>query len=355
MHAVIMAGGSGTRLWPASRKHHPKQLHALVSDQTLIRETLERILLVVPPEHTWVFTNEGYVSKMRAEVPEVTPEHVVSEPFPLGTSLAIGLAALMVSLEDPTATLLVAWSDNTVTEAEAFREALTLADRAAQKADGVIVGVRPTYAATGYGYIKMGHPLHDGGLEGAYWIERFVEKPNAKTAQEYLEDGGYLWNPGIAVWRVDRLLELFARFCPEEHEALMRLRPALGTEGEAEAIHRELGPLKKEAIDYTIHERAEHLATIPADLGWSDIGTWAALKDVLPPNQGSNLVRGPWTGLHTEGCLIYAKDRLITTLGVTDLVIVDTGDCILVAHRDNSQQVKDLVDRLKEQGHTHYL
>ncbi|MGQ9525747.1 MAG: sugar phosphate nucleotidyltransferase, partial [Armatimonadota bacterium] len=181
------------------------------------------------------------------------------------------------------------------------------------------------------------------------------EKPDLPTARRLVRQWGYLWNPGISVWRVGKLLALYEKLRPKDYSALMSLMPDIGTQRQADAIASRLAGLEKIAIDYAIYEKAERLAVVPANLGWSDIGTWASLKDVLDDNDGTNHVRGDHVGLMTENCLVFAKDRLIATLGVSNLIIVDAGDCILVAHRDKSQEVKDLVDLLRRTGKERYL
>jgi len=355
VYAVIMAGGSGTRLWPISREARPKQVHALVSDRPMIRETVDRLLPVVSPQQMLVLTNAAYVDQIRALLPDVPPEHVVGEPFPLGTNLGVGLGAAMVAKKDPEATLVVAWADSYISEPDAFLCALSVAERTCHVADGVIIGVNPTFPSTGYGYISVGEEVAELHPERVFWIERFIEKPDLATAQQLVRKWGYLWNPGISVWRVDNLLNLYKKLRPRDHEALTRLSPCLWTQTQVEAIRTELSNLEKIAIDYAIYEKADRLAVVPADLGWSDIGTWASLKDVLPDNVGTNHVRGQHVGLDTHNCLIFGNDRMVATLGVSDLVVVDAGDCILVAHRDHSQQVKDLVDMMRKNGLEEYL
>jgi mannose-1-phosphate guanylyltransferase len=344
-----MAGGSGTRLWPISRSHNPKQLHALVSDKPMIQETAERLRPVAPPENMWVVTNQSYLYRIRQYLKDVPDSHVVGEPFPLGTTLAIGLAMFKVSKTDPQGVVVVGWSDSYIGNEEAFLDAIQLAEEAAQVSDGVIIGVNPTFPSTGYGYIKMGRPLKDIQKGDVFQISEFIEKPDLERAKQYVQRWEYLWNPGIAVWRADKLLGLFERLRPKEFQALKRIEPYLDTPQESEAIERELKDIPKLAIDYTIHEKAERLAVVPADLAWNDIGTWDALIDVLPANEGTNVVRGKnIIAMDTEDSLIFSDDRLIATLGIRDLVVVDTGDCVLVAHRNKSQQVKDVVERLKE-------
>jgi mannose-1-phosphate guanylyltransferase len=356
LYAVIMAGGSGTRLWPISRETNPKQLHALVSDKPMIQETVERLTPLIETQNMWVVTNDSYVYRIRQNVPDMPESHVVGEPFALGTTLAIGLAMLKVAQVDPQGIVVVAWSDSYISNQEAFIDALKLAEEAAQQADGVIIGVNPTYPATGYGYIKMGSPMRNINGGDVFWISEFIEKPDLERAKQFARGWEYLWNPGIAVWRVDKLLGLFERLRPKEYEALKRIEPHLGTREETAAIERELRDLPKLAIDYTVYEKADQLAVVPADLGWSDIGTWDALKEVLPANDGTNVVRGSEVlTVDTEECLIFGDQRLIATLGVKDLVIVDTGDALLVAHRSKSQQVKDVVEELKKQKRSEHL
>jgi mannose-1-phosphate guanylyltransferase len=355
MYAVIMAGGAGTRLWPISREARPKQLHALVTNKPMIRETVDRLVPLVSLEDVFVITSAAHRAQVCELLADVPSENIVGEPFPLGTMLAVGLAAVMVAKRDPQATMLVAWSDSHISEPENYFASLLLASRACQVADGVIIGVKPTFPATGYGYILMGDEVVELHPERVYWIDRFIEKPDLETAKRFVRRWGYLWNPGISVWRVDKLLGLYKRLRPRDYEALMAVQPYLNTPEQNDAIARELGSLEKIAIDYAIYEKAERLAVVPADLGWSDIGTWASLKDALENNCGTNYVRGEHVGLFTENCLVLGHDRLIATLGVSDLVIVDAGDCILVAHRDRSQEVKDLVELLRKCGKEQYL
>jgi len=321
----------------------------------MIRETVDRLLPLVRPEDVYVLTNAAYLEPVREVLPHIPAENIVGEPFPLGTTLAVGLAAAMVAKRDPNATMLVAWSDSYISETDNFLSALSSAAKAADVADGVIIGVNPTFPATGYGYIAMGPEVEELHPERIYWIERFIEKPDLATARRLVRQWGYLWNPGISVWRVGKLLALYEKLRPEDHRALVSLMPHIGTPRQEEAVASRLAGLQKIAIDYAIYEKAERLAVVPANLGWSDIGTWASLKDVLDDNNGTNHIRGEHVGLMTENCLVFAKDRLIATLGVSDLIIVDAGDCILVAHRDKSQEVKDLVDLMRRSGKERYL
>lgn len=355
LYTVIMAGGSGTRLWPISREANPKQLHALVNDKVLIQETVDRFRPLLPPENIWIVTNKRYQEQITALVPDVPQHQIIGEPYPLGTTLAIALAMIKVVRRNPEATVVVAWSDSYIAEEENFRTAVKVSARAVNIAEGVIIGVNPTYPATGYGYIQMGEQIWDLEPDRVFWIERFIEKPDLATAKRFAQRWDYLWNPGISVWKAERFLNLLERLCPQEWLALQRIIPYLDTHREEEVLAEALAEVPKIPIDYAIYEKAERLAVVPADLGWSDIGTWDALKAILPPNEGTNRIRGEVITLNTEECLIYAKDRLIATVGLRDIIIVDAGDCLLVAHRSEAQRVKDLVELLRQKGKEQYL
>jgi mannose-1-phosphate guanylyltransferase len=357
LKAVFIAGGAGTRLWPLSREARPKQFHALAGDVSLMRQTVERVLPVIPASDVWVVTGERYAEQTAAELPEVPAAQIVGEPFPLGTNLAVGLGALHVARRDPDAVLFVGWADSYVRDGEEFRRALLAAAGVARATGGVIVGVRPTYPATGYGYIRAGAAL--GGSEGAYAIAGFEEKPDEARARAFLSDGSYLWNPGMSVWVASRLLELIRLHKPAHHEALMRVEPHLGTPGERAAMEEAFAGLDREPIDTAVFEKAEGLATVVTDPGWSDVGTWAAVYELgaaeggdADPARGANVTRGEVVGLDTAGCLVRAAaGRPVFTLGVSDLVIIDAGDCLLVARRDQAERLKELHALAKHSGH----
>ncbi|MFL6336749.1 MAG: mannose-1-phosphate guanylyltransferase [Pyrinomonadaceae bacterium] len=354
LKAVFIAGGAGTRLWPLSRAGSPKQFHALAGGESLMRQTVERVLPVIPASDVWVVTGARYVGQTRAELPEVPPRQIIGEPFPLGTNLAVGLGALHVARHDPDAVIFVGWADSYFRDGEEFRRALKASARVARETAGVIVGVRPTHPATGFGYIRAGGALE--GHEGAYRIAGFEEKPDAARARAFVEDGSYYWNPGMSAWVASRLLELIRLHKPAHHEALLKLEPALGTEREAEVMDEAFAGLDREPIDTAVFEKAEGLATVVTDPGWSDVGTWAAVYELGAEDEGANATRGEVVALDTEGCLVHAASgRPVFTLGVSDLVIVDAGDCLLVARRDQAERLKELYTLAKERGHERLL
>lgn len=350
LKAVFIAGGAGTRLWPLSRGARPKQFHALAGEASLMRQTVERVLPVIPARDVWVVTGARYVEQTRAELPEVPAEQIVGEPFPLGTNLAVGLGALHVARQDPEAVIFVGWADSYFRDGEEFRRVLLESARAARETAGVIVGVRPTHPATGYGYIRAGEAL--GGFEGAYRIAGFEEKPDAERARAFLDAGSYYWNPGMSAWVASRLLELIRVHKPAHHAALKRLEPHLGTPLEREAMEEAFAGLDREPIDTAVFEKAEGLATVVTDPGWSDVGTWATVYELGAEDEGANATRGEVVALDTRGCLVHAAaGRPVFTLGVEDLVIVDAGDCLLVARRDQAERLKELHTLARESGH----
>jgi mannose-1-phosphate guanylyltransferase len=355
LKAVFIAGGAGTRLWPLSRESSPKQFHALAGEASLMRQTVERVLPVVAASDVWVVTGGRYVAQTAAELPEVPAAQIVGEPFPLGTNLAVGLGALHVARRDPEAVVFVGWADSYVRDGGEFRRALLAAARVARETGGVIVGVRPTYPATGYGYIRAGAALE--GAEGAYRIKGFEEKPDAERARAFLSDGSYLWNPGMSVWVASRLLELIRLHKPAHHEALLRVEPHLGTPREREAMEEAFEGLDREAIDTAVFEKAEGLATVVTDPGWSDVGTWAAVYELGGGGEArANVTRGEVVALDTEGCLVHAAaGRPVFTLGVSDLVVVDAGDCLLVARRDQAERLKELHTLARQSGRPELL
>lgn len=352
MVAVFMAGGSGTRLWPLSREDNPKQLHALVGDKSLMTQTVERVLPIVKPEDIWIVTNAKYVDRIADHSPGVPKEQIIGEPFALGTNLAVGLAAVHVAKADPDAVMFVGWADSYIQKSNDFLAALQTAAEAIHDCEGVVLGVRPTFPATGYGYIEMGRPLNEH--PGVFRVAQFLEKPDAETAEEFFESGKYLWNPGITVWKASCLLELMKRYKPDHYQALMEVQDAIGTPAEHETMERAFQGLDREAIDTAIFEKATDLATVPVELGWSDVGSWSALHDVLAPH-GGNVTRGPVVAVNTDNCLIFSQDRLIGTLGVQDLIIVDAGDAILVARKEDAERLKELHSVIKSAGRLEFL
>jgi len=355
MYALILAGGSGTRLWPRSRKDCPKQLLNLVSERTMLQETYDRIRPLIPDDKVFVVTNEGYVRIVREQLPQIPSRNVISEPEGHNTAPCIGLGALYLKRLDPEGVMISLHADHFIKKGAEFRRALKAAAQVAEEGHLVTLGIKPACPETGYGYIQRGTALRVVDGHDVYRAKRFTEKPDHATAVKFIESGDYLWNSGIFLWRISVILREIERLMPDLYGKLMEIEPALGTSEEREVLGRVWAAVEDESIDVGIMERSDNVVVIPVDIGWSDIGSWATVYDLLPADEEGNVVVGEHLGVETTGSLIYSPKRLIATVGVKDMVIVDTDDALLVCPKDRAQEVKALVDKLREKNKFGYL
>ena len=351
LYAVILAGGSGTRLWPRSRKLHPKQLLDLISARTMLQDAYDRIAPSVPLENVFVITNREYVPQVLEQLPGIPPAQVIGEPEGRGTAPPAALAALLLRERDPHAVTIVLPADHVIQDGEAYTRALRAAASLANQKYLVTLGVTPAYPETGYGYIEASDaiPLQ---AQAAFQVHRFREKPNLETAQEFIERGNFFWNSGIFIWRVDVILDAFAQHMPQTHAQLEKIVRA---GFDAPAFESDWHALENETLDYGIMERAAHVAVIPMDAGWSDVGSWAALYDLMQHDAQGNAVFGNHIGVHTRASLIYSGKRLIATIGLENMIVVDTDDALLICPQSHAQEVKKIVDELKRRRANEYL
>ncbi|WIG59347.1 MAG: Mannose-1-phosphate guanylyltransferase [Ktedonobacterales bacterium] len=361
MYAAILAGGSGTRLWPLSTKSTPKQFLRLPGPRTMLQETVERIAPLCPLDATYVVTSGAYRQPVAEQLPRLAPTQIVVEPAGRGTAAAIGLAAVLIAARDPQAIMGCFPADHAIADPAGFRDALAFAETAAHQGYLVTLGIQPTYPETGYGYIRFGAALaHSGGL-GAHVVDAFVEKPKLHVAEQYLREGCYVWNAGIFVWRVDRILEEIRRYLPAIADVLDEIAQAAARTGgqvtpAVEQVIAALWPRLQEniTIDYGIMERASRIAVVPISVGWNDIGSWAQVATLFDQNEASNVIVGLEANQHfetqTSDTLIFSTtSRVITTAGVDGLIIVDTGDRLLVCAKQHVQLVKEIAEHMQRQ------
>ncbi|MGI8469806.1 MAG: mannose-1-phosphate guanylyltransferase [Pyrinomonadaceae bacterium] len=352
MIALFIAGGSGTRLWPLSRENNPKQLHSIIGSKSLMTQTIERMKPLLEPKDIWIVTGKNYAMRIAECSPGVPREQIITEPFPLGKNLAVGLGVIHIARNSPEAIIVIGWTDSYIGKKSEFHAALQKAALLASKVDGVILAAPATYPATAYGYIKVGELIPEH--KGAFKIACFEEKPNIERAEQFLKSPSYFWNTGISVWKISNLLELIKKHTPEHYAALKYVSEAIGTSSEAARMEEAFKNLDRMEIERAIFEKAAHMATIPVDLDWSDVGSWSAIYDIQSQG-GGNVTRGSVVAVNTDSCLIYGQKRLIATLGVSDLVIVETDDAILIARKDDAQGLEELHAKVKEFGGKKYL
>ena len=355
MYALIMAGGVGSRLWPRSRKQTPKQLLNLTSERTMFQEAVARLAPLFEPAQIFVVTSADYVPAMREQVPELPAENYIVEPSGHGTAPCIGLAALYLRRLDPEAVMAVLTADHFIQRWDAFREALRAAGYLARQGRLVTLGIKPTFPSTGYGYILRDERLADLGQLEAYRVKRFTEKPDLPTARKFLATGRYYWNSGMFIWRVADIMAEFRWQMPRLYEQLTEIDAAIGTPQERAVLERVWQDVENQTIDYGVMEGARNVAVIPVDIGWSDVGSWATLLDILPGDGDGNVVTGHHLGIDTKHTLVYSPHRLVATVGLEDMIIVDAGDALLICPKDRAQDVKKIVDTLKAQGKDAYL
>jgi mannose-1-phosphate guanylyltransferase len=356
MFAIVMAGGVGTRLWPLSRRRSPKQLLALTGDTSLLQQTVARLGTLLKPHDIFVITSQAHVRPTQEQLPQLPADNVLGEPLARSTAVAAGLATVLARRESDEVALVLP-ADHYLADEAAFTDAMRQAITAAERGYLVTLGVVPSHAATGYGYIKVGEALHDNVSTAL--VERFVEKPDADEAGKFLGEGGYLWNAGIFVWRVYAFRQALERFQPQLAEALDRIAGINRTPGWMSDVRDVLEPIPAIQIDAGVAEAAAaegRVAVVPLDAGWSDIGSWSALLEALSSKSGDTLVA---SGRHldrgSKDVLVHGGERLIVTVGLQDVIIVDTPDALLVCARDRAEEIKPVLDEIAEKAGESYL
>jgi mannose-1-phosphate guanylyltransferase len=359
--AVLLAGGRGTRFWPRSRTRTPKQLLNIAGRETMLRETVARLEPLFAPGDFWAVTNVEQARAVRRELRGTPPRQVLAEPVGRNTAAAIGLAAVHLARERGDAVMAVLPADSYIACAPQYRKLLRAAmELAGRPGNLVVLGIPPTRPETGYGYIERGAAAVRPRGVAAYAVRRFTEKPALDLARRYVASGKYLWNAGMFFWRASTFLESLRRFLPATHQALAKLAQTIGTRAYSGALRRIYPRLESISVDYAVMEPATRMpqrrvSVIPARVGWSDIGSWAAVYELLAKKPGANVSAGASLELDSAGNYFWAPKKFVAAIGVRDLVLVETDDAILVCPRERSQDVGKVVKRLEESGRKRLL
>ena len=355
LYAIILAGGSGTRFWPASRRTLPKQFLKLVGDQTMLQTTVERCQPWIPLSQVRIVTNAIQAGEVAAELPDLDARNIIVEPCGRNTAPCIGLAAIQLLQQDPDAIMVVLPSDHVIHPTEVFRAAVERAAGIVQNSPNsfVLFGVPPTYPAIGFGYIERGKP--SSGNQ-SFHVQGFREKPSHEVAQQFIQSGNYYWNCGIFVWRADAILKALGTFEPEIYAGLQRILLQSQATGWEHALEFEFQHLKSISIDHAVLEKAQDVIVLEAPFRWDDVGSWLALQRLLGTDDQGNTKSGLHCGLNTRNCIIRTtNEHLVTTLGVEDLIIVHTPDATFVASKNNENAIRELVVELERRGLAEYL
>lgn len=342
MYVVIRAGGVGTRLWPLSRQHQPKQLHALTSVKTLLQLSIERVVELVPADHIFVSCNERSAAAVREQLGLVPLDNLIIEPATRDTAAAVGLETVMIAKRDPQAIIASLGSDHVIANIPEFQRVLEVTASAIERQPDHIacIGIAPKQPDTGYGYIELGQEISPE----VYQVQSFKEKPDATTAEQFIAAGNYLWNANMFVWRADTLLKLYEQHLPTMYQQLLTLQQ------HPEQVATVYPQLEKIAVDYGIIEKAQHIVAVAGDFGWNDIGDWARLKQELVEDTKAIVSHGDHLDLDSTNVMVFSDTkRLVATIGVQDLIIVDTPDALLICSNKDSQKVKQLVEQLHQQ------
>src|SRR5271168_2541282 len=368
VHAVILAGGRGTRFWPRSRLRTPKQLLNIVGSTTMLEQTVDRLLPVFPYQRLWTVTNAEQVRAVRKISPRMRVAHVLSEPAGRNTAAAIALAAFHLVRHDAEALMAVLPADHFIADAERYRTIVRAAlEVAARGPNLVVLGIPPTHPETGYGYIERASPVEPPfrvATSPVFQVKRFTEKPQEATAREFLASGNYYWNAGMFLWRAATFLDCLRRFLPATHQALARVADTIGTRRYAATLARAYAKLENISVDYAILERATQqpdggsVYVLPAEIGWSDIGSWAAVYELMAAAPGANVSEVPLCAIDSAGNYVWGdikQSKVVALLGVHDLVVVETPDALLVCPRSRAQDVGKIVKWLEERKHKDLL
>ena len=350
LYAVIMAGGRGTRFWPLSREQRPKQLLPITGSEPLIRITVDRILPLIPPEKVLVVTGVSHLEEVKTLLPDLPPENILAEPVGRNTAPCVGLAAHFIHHRDPEGIMAVLPADHVIAKTAQFRSLIKTASNLVKNRKVLVtLGITPTHPETGYGYLEAGPLVTESNGTKVYTVSRFHEKPDLDKAQEYYLSEKYYWNSGMFIWRADTILSYLRELLPDLARDLEKLSQAIERPDFISVMEEMYPELEAVSIDYGVMEKAADVLVLPADIGWSDVGSWTSAAQFWPTVDG-NVSQGDCLFIDSSGCVIYNPERHVTLIGVDDLVVIDTTDALLICPKDRDQDIKKAVEALKSKG-----
>lgn len=357
IYAVLMAGGVGTRFWPRSREKLPKQVLNILDDETMIQKTRKRLKGLVENSNIKIVTTAQQQKLIQEQLPELGEDNYILEPDGRNTAPCIGLAAIHLLHEDPEAIMVVLPADHLISNAAEFKRVIRLATDFVSTHDGLVtLGINPSDPATGYGYIQAGEVVFETDGHVIHQVKTFAEKPNYETAKRFLESGGFYWNSGMFIWKAATILKEIEEKLPEIHHGLIRLKEYLGSPDYQEKLKETYQAFRNVSIDVGVMQLAKNVYVIPTDMGWSDVGSWETVYEISRKDKHNHA--GEYqelVSLDAEGCYIYSPEKLVALVGVNDLVIVDTGDALLVCKKSEAQKVKETVEEMKKRGLTRWI
>lgn len=354
--AVIMAGGKGERFWPKSRTNLPKQFLNISGSKSMIQQSIARLEKLIDINQIFIVTNELYAELIKAQIPHLPHENIIIEPVGRNTAPCIGLASIIIEDRFPDSTMIVIPSDHIIENEEGFVKILETAVEVAQDNSNLVtLGIQPTYPETGYGYIESSNQSQEINELFVHKVNKFVEKPDLATAQSYLESGNFYWNSGIFVWKIETIRSYIQKLMPDMHDILETMKTVLGSKDRDAIIRSEFLKMPDQSIDYGIMEKVNNIYVIPCVFGWDDVGSWTALERISDLDENGNVIKGNILNLDTKHCIIESNGKLIATLGIENLIIVDTEDVTLICTKDKAQEVKLLLKELRMQKLEQYL
>lgn len=354
---IIMAGGIGERFWPRSRKKLPKQLLNLTNDKkSMIQLTVERIHALVEYEKIYIVTNQAFADSIRHKLPQIPDDNILVEPERKNTAPCIGFATVKVAKKDPDAITVILPSDHLIKDERKFINILKNCIEMAKKNENLItIGIRPTHAEKEYGYIKYDKKVDQIGVNTIYRVEKFIEKPSLEKAEEYILSGKYLWNSGIFIWKANVILKEYKKLMPNIYKGLMNIQSVLDTVREQKILAKEYNKFESISIDYGIMEHAEEIYTLSGDFGWDDLGSWTAFNRIKASDNEGNIIDGNIVGVNTRECILQGKNKLIATIGIENLIVIDTDDVTLICSKNYCKDIKKLLNKIREFNMGKYL